>query len=53
MKEAELESLYSDSGISGGIRRKVESLLQEQEKLGSRIQDLNQEKTGLMQKLKS
>ena len=53
VKEVELESLYSETGISGGIKRKVESLLQEQEKLGSRILELNLEKTGLLQELKS
>ena len=55
VKEAELETLYStsDSGGSGGIKRKVQSLLQEQEKLGARIEELELEKTGLLQELKS
>ena len=51
MKEQELSSLYSGEGSSSGMKRKVEFLVQEQEKLVARIQELDAAQTRLLQEL--
>ena len=51
MKEKELNHLYASDGGGGGAKRKVESLVIEQEKLNARIQELDVNQNRLLQDL--